>query len=183
MGHRRRLANPAAETVGERSPDRNIAFPLDTLPCLLAARPPGWFWRAGNRHCGALHQLERTSADKPRDPATGRLFLGVLHLFTRRHGVPHYWAASARSYQRHRRLSAFATGNLRCGHRRRGDRGAVCLGLPRWLFPQSEERTLRRRGSGPLPWHLPVSAASSRLRQPSPFRLQFPLDSHFLIAT
>jgi NhaP-type Na+/H+ and K+/H+ antiporter len=52
MGHRRRLANPAVETVGERSPHRNNAFRLDTLPCLLAARAPGWFWRSGDRHWG-----------------------------------------------------------------------------------------------------------------------------------
>ena len=55
--------------------------------------------------------------------------------------------------------------------------------LPRWLFPQSEGRTLRRHGSGHFCWPLPASAASFRLRRPSPFRLQLPPESHFLIVT
>ena len=57
------------------------------------------------------------------------VFLGVLHLCDRGHGVPDHWTTSAHSYQPHRRVSTFATGHLRCGHHCRGNCGSVCLGL------------------------------------------------------
>ena len=74
MGHRRRLANAPVETMGERSPDRNSALDLNTLPCLLAAGAPGWLRRPRHPSCGALRQLEWPSADKPATRLQGVFF-------------------------------------------------------------------------------------------------------------
>jgi hypothetical protein len=66
--------------LGKRSADRNTAFGPHAVPRLLAPNAPRWLGRAGDRDCGTLHQFERSSVDKPGDPVTGRLLLGILHL-------------------------------------------------------------------------------------------------------
>ena len=80
VGHRRRLANVAVETVGERSPDRNSGFDLNTL---LAFWPPVHLGGSGvlaTLTAGLYVVWNGPQLISPATRLQGVFFLGVLHL-------------------------------------------------------------------------------------------------------
>ena len=93
LGNWRRLADASPQALGPRSQSRDHALDPDAIRRLLAARAARRLGRARDRSGRALHQLERPSVDQRRDPASGRLLLGLPRLPDRRHGVPHHRTA------------------------------------------------------------------------------------------
>ena len=105
LGHRRRLADAAAAALGAQSAGRDHALCADAVSRLLAARASRRLRRARNRHCRALHQLERPSPDQRRHQAARNFLLELFHLPGRGPGVPRHRPAGAHADRPHRTLS------------------------------------------------------------------------------
>ena len=105
LGHRCRLADAAPAALGPQSSGRDHALHPDAVSRLLAARASRRLRRARNRHCRALHQLERPSPDQRRHQAARNFLLELLHLSGRGPGVPRHRPAGAHADGPHRTLS------------------------------------------------------------------------------
>ena len=115
LGHRRRLAQPAAAAVGARPARRDHAVADDALSRLLDPGASRRLGRARDRRGRALRQLERAAADPRRDPAAGHLLLGLDHLSDRRLRLPAHRPAGAHAD----RQGAIVLAARACSGRRR----------------------------------------------------------------
>ncbi len=125
MGDRRRLVDAAAAALGRRSAHRNHAFGPDAVPRLLAAAADRRVRSARDRHGGALHQLERASADQRRDASARHILLGFPQLSDRGHDLPHHRPAGAFRDCGHPRLFPVRIGDIRRARQRRRHRRAL----------------------------------------------------------
>src|SRR5262245_10160596 len=163
MGDRRRLADVAAEAVGEGSADRDRALGAHPVPRLLAAGASRRFRRSRHGNGRTLRQLQRRPADQPQDPPAGHILLGVLHLCARRHGLPDHGAAATNRSWPHQRLSAVATRALSIGYHCCGDRRPVRLCIPYRYLPRWLVSPIRRHDPSP-PWQWPFVLAFTGVR-------------------